>query len=54
MKCCDHDCTQGRDCPAFRPARLLWSLLSLIGYLAVSAALVGIAWFLAWAIWSPR
>ena len=57
MKCCDRDCRQGRDCPAFRCvtwADVIWGLFSLIGYLAVLAALIGISWFVAWAVWSLR
>lgn len=57
MKCCNRDCNQGRDCPDSRPLTwtgLLWSLLSLIGYLAVLAALIGCAWVVSWAIWSLR
>ena len=57
MKCCNRDCNQGRDCQSarlFTWGDLIWALFSLLGYLAVLAALIGISWFVAWAVWSLR
>lgn len=57
MKCCNHDCNQGDDCPDFCPATWagpLRGLLGLFAYLILAAALIGCAWLMTWAIWSLR
>ena len=51
MKCCNRDCQSAR---LFTWGDLIWALFSLLGYLAVLAALIGISWFVAWAVWSLR
>jgi len=57
MKCCSHDCRQGRDCPARKPItyntgfKRLDNVLSAIAYGATLSVAIAVALAVAAVIW---